>query len=129
MGGVEPGYASGVSLRSSLSGASPTSAGPRVIGEERAWQREVVALMLTTSMEVHRSQMSVLERLETAQYVVDADGNKTAVVLDYAEWEQLLTLLEDMGDAEEIRRLREAGEETISWEETKAELHILGTDP
>ena len=60
---------------------------------------------------------------------VDADGNKTAVVLDYAVWEQLLTLLEDMGDAEEIRRLREAGEETISWEETKAELHILGTDP
>ena len=72
--------------------------------------------------------MTVLQRLETAQFVVDADGNKTAVVLDYAVWEQLLTLLEDLEDAEEIRRLRLAGEETVSWEEAKAELRIDGTD-
>ena len=85
-------------------------------------------MMLITNMEAHRSQMSVLQRLETALFVVDADGNKIAVVLDYAVWEQLLTLQEDLEDAEEIRRLRLAGEETVSWEEAKAELRIDGTD-
>ena len=87
-----------------------------------------MGLVRIASTEVHKSVMSVLERLETAQFVVDADGNKTAVVLDYAVWEQLLTLLEDLEDAEEIRRLRAAEEETVSWEEAKAELRIDGTD-
>jgi hypothetical protein len=36
--------------------------------------------------------------------------------------------LEDLEDAEEIRRLREAGEETIPWEQAKAELQAEGVD-
>jgi len=72
--------------------------------------------------------MSVIELLQTAQFVVDASGNKKAVVLDYAVWEELLTLLEDLEDAEEIRRLREAGEEAIPWEQAKAELRAEGVD-
>ena len=36
--------------------------------------------------------------------------------------------LEDMEDAEEIRRLRKAGEETIPWEQAKAELRAGGVD-
>lgn len=66
--------------------------------------------------------MGVLESLQTVQFLVDAAGNKRAVVLDYPLWEQLLTLLEDLEDAEEIRRLREAGEEAVPWEEAKLEL-------
>ena len=72
--------------------------------------------------------MSIIELLQTAQFVVDASGNKKAVVLDYTVWEELLTLLKDWEDAEEIRRLREAGEETIPWEEAKAELRARGVD-
>ena len=43
-------------------------------------------------------------------------------------WEALLTLLEDWADAAEIRRLREAGEEAIPWEEAKALLRDESVD-
>jgi len=66
-------------------------------------------------------EVSVTELLPTVQFLVDANGNKKAVVFDFVIWEELLTLLEDLEDAEEIRRLREAGEEAIPWEQAKAE--------
>ncbi len=72
--------------------------------------------------------MSVTELLEAAQFLVDANGNKKAVMLDFTIWEELLTLLEDLEDAEEIRRLREAGEEAVPWEQAKAELRGEGID-
>ncbi len=72
--------------------------------------------------------MSTTELLQTAQFLVDTNGNKKAVVLDYVLWEELLTLLEDLEDADEIRRLREAGEEPIPWEQAKAELRGEGID-
>jgi hypothetical protein len=66
--------------------------------------------------------MTVAELLETAQFLVDTDGKRKAVLFDYPVWEELLTLLEDLEDAEEIRRLRESGEEAISWDEAKMTL-------
>ncbi len=69
-----------------------------------------------------------LELLQTVEFVVDNRGHKKAVLLDYAMWEELLALLEDWADAEEIRRLREAGEEAIPWEEAKALLRDEGVD-
>lgn len=66
----------------------------------------------------------VTELMQAAQFVVDADGNRKAVVVDYAVWEELLTLLEDREDAEEVVRLRASGEKAISWEEAKADLPI-----
>ncbi len=66
--------------------------------------------------------------MRAVQFVVDANGNKKAVVIDYAAWEELLTLLEDLEDAEEVRRLREMGEEAIPWEEAKAQLRAEGVD-
>ncbi|MCY3669719.1 MAG: hypothetical protein OXH14_01385, partial [Alphaproteobacteria bacterium] len=66
--------------------------------------------------------------LQNAQFVTDADGNKTAVLLNYASWEELLTLLEDLEDAKEIKRSRASGEETIPWEQAKAELRSKGID-
>jgi len=72
--------------------------------------------------------MSVTELLQAVQYVIDNEGNKKAAVLDYAVWEELLTFLEDMEDVEEIQRLREAGEETVLWEQAKAELRDEGID-
>jgi uncharacterized protein (DUF433 family) len=52
-------------------------------------------------------------------------------VLDYTVWEELLTLLEDLDDAEEIQRLREAGEEYIPWEQiaiTDGAISVPGFD-
>ncbi len=72
--------------------------------------------------------MSVIDLLQKAQFVVDVHGNKRAVLLDYASWEELLILLEDLEDSEEIRRLHEAGEEAIPWEQAKAELRANGVD-
>jgi hypothetical protein len=71
--------------------------------------------------------MGVSEVLQQAQFLVDAEGVKKAVVFDYSLWEELLTLLEDLEDAEEIRRLREAGEdkEALPWEQSKEELRPL----
>lgn len=66
--------------------------------------------------------------LDKAQFVVDAHGNRQAVLVDYRLWEEMLTLLEDRDDAEELRRLREAGEEAIPWEQAKAELRAEGID-
>ena len=68
--------------------------------------------------------MSVSELLQQAQFLVDAEGNKKAVVFDYGLWEELLPLLEDAEDAEEIRRIRETGEdeEVIPWEQAQEEL-------
>lgn len=40
--------------------------------------------------------MNSTELLQNVQFVLDAEGNKTAVQIDYAAWEELLTLLEDI---------------------------------
>jgi hypothetical protein len=77
---------------------------------------------------IQEIEMSITELLQTVQFLVDNDGNKKAAVLDYAVWEELLTLLEDIEDAEEIQRLREAEEETLLWEQAKAELRDEGVD-
>ena len=52
--------------------------------------------------------MQVNKLIRKAQTVVDCDGNKKAVQLDYATWEDLLELLEDIEDIGEIDRVREA---------------------
>ncbi len=72
--------------------------------------------------------MSVTELLQSAEYVVDAQGHRKAVVVDYAAWEELLMLLEDIEDADEIRRLRESGEEAVPWSQAQAELRAGGVD-
>ena len=66
----------------------------------------------------------LVELLEKVQFVVDAGGNKSAVQLSVEVWEELLTILEDLEDAEEIRLARENKEEAIPWEQAKAELGI-----
>lgn len=72
--------------------------------------------------------MSIAELLQKAEFLVDAKGAKKAVVLDYATWDELLTMLEDLEDADEIRRLRKIHEETIPWEQAKADLRGEGVD-
>ena len=40
--------------------------------------------------------MTVVEILESVQYVVDAQGKKTAVQVDLSTWETLLPLMEEI---------------------------------
>ena len=72
--------------------------------------------------------MSIAELLKKAQFVADGDGNKKAVVVDYAIWEEILTLLEDLEDAEEVGRLHALREETVDWNVSKNELRAAGKD-
>ena len=63
---------------------------------------------------------------ERTQFVVNAKGQKTAVVLDYTLWEELMTILEDVEDAEELRQLQAADLEMVPWELAKRELRQEG---
>ena len=68
--------------------------------------------------------MNRTELFQNVHFVLDADGNKTALLLAYATWEQVMTILEDIEESEEISRSRATGEEAIPWEQAKAELQF-----
>ncbi len=72
--------------------------------------------------------MSTAELLRSVQFLIDANGNKKSVLLDYPAWEELLAYLEDLEDAQEIQQLREANEEIITWDQAKIELRSEGID-
>lgn len=65
--------------------------------------------------------MNATELSQRVQFIVDAEGHKSAVLVSLDDWEQLLTLLEDLEDAEEILRAGEE-EDAIPWEQAKVEL-------
>ena len=71
--------------------------------------------------------MNVAEELSAVQVVVDAERNKTAALLDYALWEELIEMFEGLEDDEEITRLRDENEESVPREEAKAQLRIERT--
>ncbi len=73
-----------------------------------------------------KGNSSIHRLLETVNFVVDVEGQKKAVMLDYSIWEDLVSLLEDFEDSAEIEASRNSGEELISWEEAKAELCSKG---
>lgn len=68
--------------------------------------------------------MTIAEILNSVKFVVTPDGHQSAVVVDLAIWEQIVTLLEDVEDAEEIKKARMIKEETIPWKTAKKELNL-----
>ncbi|MDM8000623.1 MAG: hypothetical protein QUS33_11715 [Dehalococcoidia bacterium] len=72
--------------------------------------------------------MSVTELLKSARFVVGADGEKQAVILDVAIWEELVTLMEDLEDAEEMQQARQVDEEVVPWERVQAEYRVAHPD-
>ena len=72
--------------------------------------------------------MRVSELIEKAHLVIDPNGNKNAVQIDYETWEELLELLEDLEDLAEIDRIAEEGEDYRPWEQVKADLRAKGID-
>ena len=72
--------------------------------------------------------MTVTELLDAVQFVVDAEGKRQAVQLPLTLWEELVTLLEDIEDAEELEKLDTKDGEIIEWEQAKSELRSEGLD-
>ncbi len=70
--------------------------------------------------------ISVQELLANVELVVDGQGRRKAVIIDNSTWEDLLDWIEMMEDSAEIEASRTSGEETIPWEEAKAELRAKG---
>jgi hypothetical protein len=68
--------------------------------------------------------MTVADILKSVKYVVNPNGQQSAVVVDMDVWEQIITLLEDAEDAEEIKQARAVKEETIPWKTAKKELNL-----
>lgn len=66
--------------------------------------------------------------IKRAKLILDSNGKRKAVQLDYTTWDQLLGFLEDIEDIEEIDRARAASEEAIPWEHAKEELRAKGVD-
>ncbi len=58
------------------------------------------------------------------QYVTDADGNRTHVLLTIEEYEELVDRLLDLQDAELVRQRREEGGEYLSLEDVKQRLGL-----
>ena len=66
--------------------------------------------------------MTVAEILKSVNFVVGPKGKKSAVLVDMAVWEQIVTMLEDAEDAEEIKQARSVREENIPWNTAKKDL-------
>ncbi|HRQ38872.1 MAG TPA: hypothetical protein PLD25_13275 [Chloroflexota bacterium] len=69
--------------------------------------------------------------LESAQIVLDSQGNRTAIQLDWQMWEQLQSLLEDLEDAAEIEMARQEEDDLFDWEQVVADYqaqHAVNSD-
>ena len=68
--------------------------------------------------------MTIADILNSIKLVIDPDGHQSAVMVDLDVWEQIVTLLEDIEDAEEIKKARAVKEETIPWKAAKKDLKL-----
>ena len=59
--------------------------------------------------------------LESAQVVLDNQGNRTAIQLDWKMWEHLQALLENLEDAADIELARQENDELFDWEQIVAD--------
>lgn len=64
--------------------------------------------------------MGIEGLLDSVQYVVDESGTRKSVLLEYAAWQDILTLLEDLDDAHELECARREHDETLTMKEVLA---------
>ena len=69
--------------------------------------------------------MTVSEILEKVKFVINPNGKKSAVMVDLDVWEQIITMLEDLEDAEEMKQARTVHEETVPWNIAKKDLDLV----
>ncbi len=74
--------------------------------------------------------MTIVETLKSAQFVVDNEGQQTAVLLDIQSWEALINWIEDITDlkiaAQALTELEVAGGRPqqagwLAWDDIKEE--------
>jgi len=63
---------------------------------------------------------------KTRQYLVDEKGQRTAVVLPIAEYEELIEAAEQLDDIRHLEKAKAEGGEPVPWEQVKAELRAQG---
>ena len=79
--------------------------------------------------------MSGLEMLKSVQFVVDKQGQPSAVQMDIDTWESLLDWIEDIEDRtvvkEALPRLRGGPEKAgaLKWDDVKAEWDTQESEP
>ncbi|GAB4450470.1 MAG: hypothetical protein Kow0031_32970 [Anaerolineae bacterium] len=64
--------------------------------------------------------------LEQVQFVVNADGEQQAVLLNISTWREIVTrlqLLEDEEDAAELEAARSEDDDLIPWDQVKSDFH------
>lgn len=69
--------------------------------------------------------------LESAKIVLDRQGNRTAIQLDWKTWEKLQELLEDLEDMEQIEAARQEDDDLFDWEDVVADYraqHLADSD-
>lgn len=67
--------------------------------------------------------------LGSAHIVVDNEGRRTAIQLDWKVWEQLQTVLEDLEDIAEIEVARQEKDAVFSWEQVQEEANKVQRVP
>lgn len=74
--------------------------------------------------------MTVADALQSAQFVVDKEGQRTAVILDIRSWEMLIGWIEDITDtkiaSQALTELHEAGGRSrqagwLAWDDIREE--------
>ncbi len=70
--------------------------------------------------------MSINELVQSVQFLTDAGGQKTAVLIDIDSWEEIVTLLEDIEDAYELQQAKQTQEKLVDWETVIVETPNLG---
>jgi len=68
--------------------------------------------------------MTIAEILESVRFVVNPSGQKSAVMMDLDVWEEIVSILEDLEDAEEMKQAKMVSEETVPWDVAKKELNL-----
>jgi hypothetical protein len=68
--------------------------------------------------------MTVADILSSVKFVVNPDGQQSAVVVDLDVWEQIVILLEDTEDAEELKKAHTVKEGIIPWKVAKKDLKL-----
>ncbi len=74
------------------------------------WRKRAILKMRSNP----ESDMKAKDLIKKTKFILDSDGKRKAVQLDYATWEELLEFLKDVEDAEIARVLDEVYAEVDS---------------
>jgi predicted DNA-binding protein len=93
-----------------------------------AAQSEVLARVWSIIRQSEEDSMSSTELMHNAQFLVDEQGRRTAVMVDIKVWDALMDLLEDLEDMQLVKdamsRLEQGPEAAgaLDWETARDEL-------